>query len=203
MNTLILTRAHYRRRYGNDVPELSIPSRFLEEVPTQLVENLGGQSPAWSTPAYRSSYSDKRSASDAHAPHFNYEDESQEAPRANVRDFSVPRSSAPKGQGAGAPPGSIDNIARFFGGKAGAATARGVPQVSHLRPGRDGRPTMDIPETNGAKGLSKGQRVMHAKYGEGTVLLREGDGEDAKLTVLFARHGMKKLIEKFANLKNI
>ncbi len=52
MNTLILTRAHYRRRYGNDVPEMSIPSRFLEEVPSQLVENLGGRSPAWSTPAY-------------------------------------------------------------------------------------------------------------------------------------------------------
>ena len=33
MNTLILTRAHYRRRYGNDAPEMSIPSRFLEEVP--------------------------------------------------------------------------------------------------------------------------------------------------------------------------
>jgi hypothetical protein len=42
---------------------------------------------------------------------------------------------------------------------------------------------------------------MHSKYGEGTVLLREGDGEDAKLTVLFARHGMKKLMEKFANLR--
>ena len=55
MNTLILTRAHYRRRYGADVPEMSIPSRFLEEVPTQLVENLGGRSPAWSTPAYGSS----------------------------------------------------------------------------------------------------------------------------------------------------
>src|SRR5262249_30832583 len=40
MDTLILTRAHYRRRYGNDAPELSIPSRFLEEVPPQLVENL-------------------------------------------------------------------------------------------------------------------------------------------------------------------
>ena len=52
MNTLILTRAHYRRRYGNDVPEMSIPSRFLEEVPSQLVENLGGRSPAWATPAY-------------------------------------------------------------------------------------------------------------------------------------------------------
>ena len=41
MNTLVLTRAHYRRRYGNDAPEKSIPSRFLEEVPNQLVENLG------------------------------------------------------------------------------------------------------------------------------------------------------------------
>jgi DNA helicase-2/ATP-dependent DNA helicase PcrA len=43
MNTLILTRAHYRRRYGNDAPEMSIPSRFLEEVPSQLIENLGGR----------------------------------------------------------------------------------------------------------------------------------------------------------------
>ena len=41
MNTLVLTRAHYRRRYGNDAPEASIPSRFLEEVPQQLIENLG------------------------------------------------------------------------------------------------------------------------------------------------------------------
>jgi DNA helicase-2/ATP-dependent DNA helicase PcrA len=35
------------------------------------------------------------------------------------------------------------------------------------------------------------------------VLIREGEGEDAKLTVLFPRHGMKKLMEKFANLKKI
>ena len=45
--------------------------------------------------------------------------------------------------------------------------------------------------------------MRHAKYGEGTVLIREGDGEDAKLTVMFARHGMKKLMEKFANLQKI
>jgi DNA helicase-2/ATP-dependent DNA helicase PcrA len=31
--------------------------------------------------------------------------------------------------------------------------------------------------------------------------MREGDGEDAKLTVMFQRHGMKKLMEKFANLR--
>ena len=62
---------------------------------------------------------------------------------------------------------------------------------------------MDIPEPNGAAGLKKGQRVRHTKYGEGTMLMREGDGEDAKLTVMFTRHGMKKLMEKFANLEKI
>ena len=84
MNTLILTRAHYRRRYGNDVPEMSIPSRFLEEVPSQLVENLGGRSPAWATPAYSSGYGAGRRhghGGDAEWAHFNYEDESQEIPR--------------------------------------------------------------------------------------------------------------------------
>ena len=41
MDTLILTRAVYRRRYGTDLPEASIPSRFLEEIPAELVEDLG------------------------------------------------------------------------------------------------------------------------------------------------------------------
>ncbi len=202
MNTLILTRAHYRRRYGADVPEASVPSRFLEEVPSQLIENLGSRNPAWSTPAYSSAYSSSRrsgSASGSQAAHFNYEDESQETPHAAAPSFSSRQGSAPKpesagapkSQSAGAPPErSIDNIARFFGGSQGRA-------------GSFARPTMDIPAANGATGLRKGQRVMHAKYGEGTVLMREGDGEDAKLTVLFVRHSMKKLMEKFANLRRI
>ena len=62
---------------------------------------------------------------------------------------------------------------------------------------------MDIPAPNGAGGLKKGQRVRHAKYGEGSVLARDGDGEDAKLTVMFSHHGVKKLVEKFANLQKI
>jgi DNA helicase-2/ATP-dependent DNA helicase PcrA len=99
----------------------------------------------------------------------------------------------PKGKSAEAPEGhSIDNIARFFGGKAGV-----------IKPGAHPRPAMDIPAPHGAANLKKGQRVRHSKYGEGTILMREGDGEDAKLTVLFTRHGMKKLMEKFANLQRI
>ena len=187
MNTLVLTRAHYRRRYGNDVPEMSIPSRFLEEVPSGLVENLGGRSPAWATPAYGVG-SRHRHGNESEGAHFNYEDESQEIPRGLAPSSSPRREFSPKSKGAEP---SIDNIAHFFGGKTGG------------RPGTFARPTMDIPATHGASGLRKGQHVMHAKYGEGTVLVRVGDGEDAKLTVLFARHGVKKLMEKFANLKKI
>jgi DNA helicase-2/ATP-dependent DNA helicase PcrA len=195
MDTLILTRAQYRRRYGNDAPELSIPSRFLEEVPAALFENLGGRSPAWSTPSYSSAYGSRfgRNAgrgSEVETRHYNYEDENQDTP-----NMSTTPSTTPKGKGAGAPPPaphSIDNIARFFGAKAGAVRTASMV-----------RPSMDIPEHSGAAGLRKGQRVRHSKYGEGTVLLREGNGEDAKLTVMFSNHGMKKLMEKFANLQRI
>ena len=41
MDQLILTRAVYRRRYGTELPEASVPSRFLEEVPGPLIEELG------------------------------------------------------------------------------------------------------------------------------------------------------------------
>jgi len=235
MNTLILTRAHYRRRYGNDAPEMSIPSRFLEEVPNQLVENMGGRAPAWSTPSYGSRASGYGGArrpgqfNEVADQHYNYEDESQEAGNAaasrgsgskglaagartsaskpfvaswmtakamtaKAKPVSPGHESNPEGEGAEHPAGepSIDNIARFFGGKAGNG-----------KPGSFARPAMEVPAATGAANLKKGQRVRHSKYGEGTILMREGDGEDAKLTVLFARHGMKKLMEKFANLQKI
>ena len=49
-------------------------------------------------------------------------------------------------------------------------------------------------------GIRAGSRVRHPKYGSGTVLRREGDGEDAKITVSFPQHGLKKLIQKYATL---
>jgi DNA helicase-2/ATP-dependent DNA helicase PcrA len=193
MTTLVLSRAQYRRRYGNDAPELSIPSRFLEEVPGQLVENLSGsRSPAWSTPAYsygaaaRRGYGNRSTASsDFEGRHYNYEDENQETPRPSTGQRTSLKNERVEGH-------SIDNIAKFFGGKGGA-----------VKPGSFARPAMDLPESSGAAGLKKGQRVRHAKYGEGTVLIREGEGDEAKLTVMFNRHGMKKLMEKFANLQKI
>jgi DNA helicase II / ATP-dependent DNA helicase PcrA len=190
MNTLVLTRARYRRRYGNDAPEQSIPSRFLEEIPPPLMENLSPRGLVQS--GYRPGFGSGRRSEDQEfgERHFDYENESQERPRMSYSYGSGSKNnSGPKSK---TPEGSLDNIARFFGGKGGAGKA-----------GSFTRPAMDLPEPTGAAGLKKGQRVRHGKYGEGTVLMREGEGEDAKLTVMFTRHGMKKLMEKFANLEKI
>jgi DNA helicase-2/ATP-dependent DNA helicase PcrA len=56
----------------------------------------------------------------------------------------------------------------------------------------------------GTKWKSKfklGSQVRHPKYGIGTVLRSEGEGDGLKLSVNFRRYGLKKLIEKFAGLE--
>jgi len=46
-----------------------------------------------------------------------------------------------------------------------------------------------------------GQAVRHRKYGIGNVIRSQGEGDDCKLTVLFPRHGLKKLLVKYAGLE--
>ena len=46
-----------------------------------------------------------------------------------------------------------------------------------------------------------GTVVEHPKYGRGTIVRREGDGDNAKVVVIFDRYGMKKLVEKFAGFR--
>jgi DNA helicase-2/ATP-dependent DNA helicase PcrA len=48
-----------------------------------------------------------------------------------------------------------------------------------------------------------GSKVRHAKYGIGTVLECEEDGEDTKLTISFPGYGRKKLVERFAALEKV
>ena len=172
MDTLIVSRAHYRRRYGTDTPEPSTPSRFLEEIPIELLEDVGSPGKIkGSTPRFQ----------EYGSVHYDYENEDQSAIAWENR--SHPKS-APKTTYTGQAYNSIDNIADFF-------ASRGK---------KFSRPEMDLGKPSGGRGLRKGDRVRHPKYGEGVVYHREGDGEDAKITVQFHSHGLKKLVEKYAQL---
>ena len=186
MDTLVMTRARYRRRYGSDMPEASIASRFLEEVPGRLVEDLGSPParPAFSGNAYATPYPKKNGYEDGDR-HYSYEDESQDT---GARAAAPAAVGAPARQPTAA--GSLDNIASFFAGRAGV-------------PNRFARPKLEVPTPTGRTGLAKGMRVRHPKYGEGMVFQREGDGDDAKITVQFQQHGVKKLVEKFAQLEKL
>ncbi len=180
MDQLVLTRAVYRRRYGTDLPEASVPSRFLEEVPAPLIEEMGNARARTGT--YGRS-SERRPSYDFESKHYSYEDEDQSSswhggqnrPKAPVQKQSVPAR----------PYNSIENIAEFFASRGKKFTA----------------PKPVIEEPTGKRGFKPGQRVRHPKYGEGTVYQREGEGEEAKITVQFPRFGLKKLVEKYAQLE--
>jgi len=205
MDTLVMTRARYRRRYGSDMPEPSIASRFLEEVPARLVEDLGspparpqfsgseygsGRGGVYATP-YPKANRFGRSNVEETERYYSYEDEDQSG---EWGARAAARATGPGGgrrlgqEGKSAASGqSIDNIASFF-------AARGQ-KIS--------RPKLEVETPAGKTGLRQGSRVRHPKYGEGTVFRREGDGDDAKITVQFQHHGVKKLVEKFAQLERL
>jgi DNA helicase-2/ATP-dependent DNA helicase PcrA len=170
---LFLSWAKYRRRFGGGEQEKSTPSWFLSEVPENLIHDLSPR------------------------------DESGEVNLFGERD-SV-RQAARRNTFTGKTYNSIENISQFFG-------ERGIP----FRPPQPGAPRMAPPQlprpTLPAKPLPTapsaprrvaraGTTVEHPKYGTGTVVRREGDGENAKITVNFPRYGLKKLVEKYAGLK--
>ncbi len=194
MDQLVLTRAVYRRRYGTDLPEASVPSRFLEEVPIQLVEELGGR--RGSTAARVGTGTPARPAGRSPAVydadvHYSYEDEDQSASWRGSRGDGRPRPAGgaqPRGSastGPAKPYNSIENIAEFF---ASRGKKFNVPKTP-------------VEQPTGKRGFRPGQKVRHPKYGEGTVYQREGEGEEAKITVQFPRFGLKKLVEKYAQLE--
>ncbi len=183
---LYLSNARYRRRFGGGQPEVSFPSRFLKEVPPSLCERLS-------------------SVNGMRGGEVDLDSEQYE-----VRD------SAKRNLFTGKTYNSVDNIAQFF-------AERGMPPPSGLtrRPeqgklGLGGNSPEPKPATSPAPvrvasalrgtpvrtaGARSGTVVNHPKYGRGTVLRREGDGDDAKLTISFPGYGLKKIVEKYAGIK--
>jgi DNA helicase-2/ATP-dependent DNA helicase PcrA len=187
MDQLILTRAVYRRRYGTDLPEAGVPSRFLEEVPIQLLEELGRRRGTASAGTPLRTTGRSPATYDRENAHYSYEDEDQSAiwkgGAAGGGVAANPRRQKPTAPLK--PYNSIENIAEFF-------ASRGKKFAI---------PKTPVEAPTGKRGFLPGQKVRHPKYGEGTVYHREGEGEEAKITVQFPRFGLKKLVEKYAQLE--
>ena len=141
---LVLTWVRERRIYGRMSQEGTRPSRFLAEVPQELLDPL------------------------------------------NATMFaSRPRTTW------GNAVNSVEGVEKFFSQRGQAFKDAGsAPAIPRSRPAAPAR-------------WRQGSRVRHPKYGVGTVLESEGEGENTKVTVSFPGYGRKKLVERFASLEKI
>jgi DNA helicase-2/ATP-dependent DNA helicase PcrA len=139
--SLVISRAIYRRSYGEERLRASTPSRFLAEIPAELIEAASG---SLAEPGQTRRYEADPDFSDS---------------------YSYRRPRTPYGK---------------------SNATRTSPRSSGRQPSND--PLI-------------GARVRHSKYGLGTIIEIEGEGEDRKLTVSFQDYGAKKLIERYANLQ--
>ena len=169
---LFLTWARSRRRWGGGSPEACLPSRFLREVPVELTERFGVARGASQVDLF--------------------------AERHSVRE------SVKKNIYNGKTYNSLENISQFFQERGVAPPAPpgplAAPKPAVAAPIRPAAPASKPPASK-PKGLRTGAIIQHSKYGRGTVLRQEGEGDDAKLTVSFPGYGLKKLIAKYAGLK--
>jgi DNA helicase-2/ATP-dependent DNA helicase PcrA len=155
--SLVLTRAVYRRSYGEDRLRASLPSRFLAEIPGDLIEAAAGSQ---AEPGETRRYEPDPEHWDGYTrSRYAYADSYKQTGygRPPARRSSYGRTSASSSRTPSAPRGSKDPII--------------------------------------------GTRVRHSKYGVGTIIEVEGEGEERKLTVSFQDYGPKKLVERFANLQ--
>ncbi|APF03465.1 TPA: DNA helicase II [Legionella pneumophila] len=68
------------------------------------------------------------------------------------------------------------------------------------RPHWPGTTKSKLPVTDEASGITIGQNVQHAKFGQGVVLSIEGSGAHTRVQVKFSEHGVKWLVLAYANL---
>ena len=134
---LTLSWARQRRSYARESFEQTNPSRFLGEIPRELLEPVGVSSSGWK-------------------PRTDWENAAN----------------------------SVSSVQRFLKERGARLGAGGSAARSN---------------TNSHWRI--GTKVRHAKFGMGTILAAEGEGDDTKLTVSFPGYGQKKFMTKYAGLE--
>jgi DNA helicase-2/ATP-dependent DNA helicase PcrA len=173
-----------RRIFGEE--DITEPSRFLNELPLELMQNLS-QGPSWLGFAVRPETLHNREAAAAMRG---------ESP-------AVKKTSNYSGKTYN----SVDGVREFFRSRSASARGSSEGTAGHRSGRAEGRrsgrgESRDRQATSDSQGQFKvGARVRHAKYGSGVVLRSEGAGDDAKLTVSFPGYGQKKFVAKFAALE--
>ncbi|HWN09420.1 MAG TPA: UvrD-helicase domain-containing protein [Pyrinomonadaceae bacterium] len=207
---LYVTHAMKRRVYGEELT--SEPSQFLNEMPLDLIEDLS-RGNSWLSFARGSSaieyeHGEYRRGQAASARTGTGTDRGSSP---TVREGSI-SARKDKTNYTGKTYNSADSIAEFFKQR---SAQLGNTSGSFPRPDKVQSPKSKVQSSTANSELGTrnskletspsdfvpGSYVMHAKYGRGLVLRREGVGDSMKLTVTFPGYGQKKLVQKYAGLE--
>ena len=177
---LLLTAAQRRRRFGGGSYEPMMLSRFLGEIPRDVLQNVRQPAPAWE-------------AGEPYSLDLGVEQrEVRQTVERKLYD--------------GPAYNSVENLSGFFA-KRNLPVPSNLqrPASPGVRPSSSAPakqpaagPRLRSPHTSGYR---LGEKVRHKTYGVGTIMKFDGDGENTKLTVHFRAAGLKKLIAKFAGLQ--
>ena len=190
----ILTNAQNRFRYGK--MEFDNPSRFIEEIDPELIEEEGMKSrSSFGGYGRRSSYGSDRSS-------YGSDRSSYGSDRSSGRD-----SYGSDGGYGGRMPWDSKSVSSQFKADPKPSytspkpkpTASSASFSSSLKPASAASSSSSLkPASSSSSSLREGCKIEHQRFGIGEVLKLEGSGENAKATVAFAHAGTKQLLLKFA-----
>ena len=194
MDSLLVTRARFRRRYGNDSPEHSTPSRFLAEIPRPFAgrserERAPGNSSNRCGNDYARLFQPGRSQRSGSRRSMAIRIGAMRMKiraRAALSQRKIRRPAASNSAASG---GRLHRQHRAVFWRAWTEVCTATNCL--------------FQSPRAALDFATASAFDIPKYGEGVVFHREGDGEDAKITVQFHRFGIKKLVEKFAQLERV
>ncbi len=216
-NILYVTHSMRRRVYGEEIA--AEPSQFLNEMPLELIEDLSPGS-SWlsyarstTTMAAKATQSALRGESQPIRPKNVYTGKTYNNAEA-IAEFFKKKDISPVGRSGEEEKGKAEEGESISPNSHSSTKVplyqKTISEISNLRSQTTEIPVRRPERTAAASGISEnkvglvpGSHVMHAKYGRGLVLRREGSGDNTKLTVSFPGFGQKKLIEKYANLQKV
>ena len=175
----ILTNAQNRFRYGK--MEFDNPSRFIEEIDSELIEGEGMNSrSSFGGYGRRSSYgSDRSSGRNSYGSDGGYGGRMPWDSKSVSSQFKAdpkPSYTSPKPK----------------------PTASSASFSSSLKPVSAASSSSSLKPASSSSSLREGCKIEHQRFGVGEVLKLEGSGENAKATVAFTHAGTKQLLLKFA-----
>jgi DNA helicase II / ATP-dependent DNA helicase PcrA len=182
MKKLHVSHAWSRMLFGST--QYNPPSRFLDEIPSQLIENVGQQARRGGRSSYRQDFrSDGGGRRDGWGSGSSPSTKSNDGWESNVRKER--RASL------GSFDPDEDQAAHEHRERVVDAAIRGSVHA--------------VDTTTGAEkiGLRLGDDVQHIKFGEGVILELRGEGDKAEATVRFREVGTKTLLLAWSPLEKL